>query len=73
MSSKLKEPLPVEPLVYSVREACQVSRIGRTTLYKLMSEGKIEARKVGKRRLIVAASLRALFEGDDTKPPWSDD
>lgn len=53
-----------EPLAYSVADAVRVSSIGRTRIYALINEGKLQARKVGKRTLIPAASLRALIEGD---------
>jgi excisionase family DNA binding protein len=53
-----------EPLAYSVADACRVSSIGRTRLYQLIGEGRLEARKIGKRTLIPAASLRALIEGE---------
>ena len=52
-----------EPLAYSVADACKVSSIGKTLLYSLIAEGRLEARKIGKRTLIPAASLRALIEG----------
>ncbi len=52
-----------EPLAYSVADACRVTAIGRTTLYALINEGKLQACKVGKRTLIPASSLRALIEG----------
>lgn len=50
------------PLAYSVKDAVQVSSIGRTTLYSLISSGEIETVKIGKRRLVNAASL-ARFVG----------
>jgi excisionase family DNA binding protein len=53
-----------EPIAYSVADACRVSSLGRTRLYQLIGEGKLEVRKVGKRTLIPAASLRALIEGE---------
>ena len=53
-----------EPLAYSVADACRVSSIGRTRLYQLIGEGRLEAKKIGKRTLIPAASLRALIEGE---------
>jgi excisionase family DNA binding protein len=53
-----------EPLAYSVADACRVSSIGRTRLYQLIGEGRLQARKVGKRTLIPASSLRALIEGE---------
>ena len=53
----------LEPLAYSVNEACRVSSLGRTRLYQLIGEGRLEVRKIGKRTLIPAASLRALITG----------
>lgn len=53
-----------EPLAYSVGEACRVSSLGRTRLYQLIGEGRLEVRKIGRRTLIPAASLRALIEGE---------
>ncbi|MEO6093439.1 MAG: helix-turn-helix domain-containing protein [Novosphingobium sp.] len=50
------------PLAYSIRDAVQVSSIGRTTLYGLISSGEIETVKIGKRRLVKAESL-ARFIG----------
>lgn len=55
--------LTLEPLAYSVSEACRVSSLGRTRLYQLIAEGRLEVRKIGKRTLIPAASLRALIDG----------
>ena len=37
------------------------SRIGP---YQLIADGRLETRKIGKRTLIPAASLRALIEGE---------
>lgn len=54
---------PLEPLAYSVNEACRLSSLGRTRLYELIGEGRLEMRKVGKRTLIPAASLKALIDG----------
>lgn len=53
-----------QPLAYSVADACKVSSIGKTRLYALIAEGRLQSRKVGKRTLIPAASLRALIEGE---------
>lgn len=53
------------PLAYSVNEACRVSSIGRTCLYQLIAEGKLEVRKIGRRTVITARSLRALIEGEE--------
>ena len=53
-----------EPLAYSIADACRVSSIGRTKLYALMKSGQLEARRIGGRTLIPAASLRRLIEGE---------
>ena len=53
----------IEPLAYSIADACRVTSIGRTRLYILIAEGRLEVCKIGRRTLIPAASLRALIEG----------
>jgi len=53
----------LEPLAYSINEACRVSSLGRTRLYQLINEGRLDCCKIGKRTLIPAASLRALVTG----------
>lgn len=50
-------------LAYSIAEAVTASGIGRTTLYKLIAEGRLEARKIGSRTVIPRSSLVALIEG----------
>ena len=56
----------LEPLAYSISEACRVTSIGRTRIYALIAEGRLTVRKIGNRTLIPAASLRALIEGEAT-------
>jgi excisionase family DNA binding protein len=67
MNQAARDPAPVdpEPLAYSVAEACRVTSIGRTRLYELINEGRLEVRKIGKRTLIPAASLRRLIAGEE--------
>ena len=45
-------------LALSVRDACAALGCGRTSLYSLISAGKIEARSLGARTIIPAESLR---------------
>lgn len=52
-------------LAYSIAEACQVSSLGRSTIYNLIASGKLRARRVGGRRVILADSLRGLLGDDD--------
>jgi excisionase family DNA binding protein len=46
----------------TVREACQMTGLGKTKLYELIANGKIETTTVGRRRLINVESLRRLVE-----------
>jgi excisionase family DNA binding protein len=47
-----------EPLVYSIPEACERARVGKSALYVAIAGGEIEIVKVGDRTLIEPAELR---------------
>ena len=51
-------------LGYSIKEACHVSSLGRTTIYGHISAGRLKATHVGRRTIVSAESLRALIDGD---------
>ncbi|WP_086617142.1 helix-turn-helix domain-containing protein [Erythrobacter tepidarius] len=63
MSNSQQSGDRLQPLAYSVKEACKATSLGKTYLYFLIKEGKLEARKIGNRTIIPAASLHALIEG----------
>lgn len=64
MKPRTIAPPPIDQaLAYTIPDASRVSGIGRTSIYKLASEGKLELRKIGSRSLITASSLRSLIEG----------
>lgn len=48
-------------IAYGITDACKILGIGRTNLYRLIGENKIEARQCGGRTLIPADSLRAFI------------
>ncbi len=49
-------------LFVSVREACHVLGVGRTTLYALIARGDVVSARRGGRRLVSSASLRAYHD-----------
>lgn len=51
------------PLLVTVRSAQAICSVGRTTIYKLIAQKRIETVTVGRRRLIRFASLAALADG----------
>ena len=62
-------------MMYRVPEAAEITGIGRSKLYELMSEGEIESVKCGGLRLIPAdaldafvARLRQAAQVDDRQP-----
>lgn len=47
----------------TVPEAIALTGIGRTTLYRLIAEGKLSTRKLGTRTLILLIELEQLVQG----------
>jgi hypothetical protein len=57
-------PLPPDiALAYRVNDAIKVSGLSRTSIYKLIGEGKLRSVLVAGRRLIPADALRDLLRG----------
>lgn len=52
-------------LSYSVAEACKLTSLGKTVIYKLIASGRLETKKIGRRTLITASSLWALLENEE--------
>lgn len=55
----------MEKLLVSITDAAKALSLGRTSIYELMRSGELETRKMGRRRLITAESLRRLVNGQD--------
>lgn len=47
----------------SIREAAETLGIGRSRLYDEIGAGRLRSVKVGRRRLVPAAAIRAYIEG----------
>jgi len=51
-----------EPLALSPAAAARFLGVSKRTIYNLLAAGSLKARKLGKRTLVEAQSLRAYFE-----------
>lgn len=51
----------MRPHSMTIAETCKWSGIGRTKLYELLSDGKIEARKLGTRTLVLTESVERFL------------
>ena len=60
----LHEPT-IPKLAYSIREACEASSLGKTTIYSLIAAGRLRTIRIGGRTIIPAESLHALLAGED--------
>lgn len=50
----------MEPVALSINDTAKALSVGRTSVYVLISEGRLEAFKLGRRTLIRAESIRRL-------------
>ena len=55
--------MTLSPLTLTVQDACRSTGLGRTTIYALIAEGKLDACKAGARTLIRADSLERYIGG----------
>jgi len=62
-------PFPAPRLTLTIREALRATGLGKTTLYKLIDDGKVRRVKVGKRSLIVFEDLQKLVTPEDCAMP----
>jgi excisionase family DNA binding protein len=51
-----------------VGEFCVLSGLGRTVVYEMIGDGRLESIKIGKRRLILLDSYRRLIENQLSAP-----
>jgi hypothetical protein len=60
---QMADVITTDPLTVTVPAAMRYSGLGRTKLYQLMANHEVESVRVGTRRLIVFASLKARLTG----------
>jgi excisionase family DNA binding protein len=52
-------------LTCTIAKACEATGLGRTKLYELIGEGHLDTTTIGRRRLVLVRSLRALLVAED--------
>lgn len=67
----------MDTLLCSIPEAARVLGLGRSKLYELIGEGRLETVNIGRRRLVRTDSVRALALGESAsvasrQPPTKD-
>lgn len=51
-----------KPLTVTIPQACKLTGLGRSTIYRLFGDGKLQRLKAGTRTLIKVADLEAYIE-----------
>jgi excisionase family DNA binding protein len=57
---------PITKMAFSVDEAAMRAGLGRDAIYSAIREGKLEAKKMGRRTLVTDGALRRFL---DALPP----
>ena len=52
----------MEPIFASINETARALSVGRTSVYLMLKEGRLESVKLGRRTLIKVESIRRLLE-----------
>ena len=48
----------------TISEACEATGLGRSKLYELISEGRLDTTRIGRRRLVRVPSLLRLVQAE---------
>lgn len=72
MPGRATKTPPPEPLLISVKDAALILGISRNHMYALLDQGIVECRYIGRRRLVLKASLTEFVERLPTTPPGRD-
>lgn len=59
----------IEPFVLTISEACAVASAGRTAIYEAIKSGSLQARKRGRKTLILPDDLRHWVESHPALRP----
>lgn len=54
----------LKPIVYSIRQTMHVSSLGKTRIFELIRDKRLDVVRVGRRTLVRADSVDRLLSGD---------
>lgn len=57
----------MEPLTLSINEAARVLGLGRTSIYALIADGRLDVVKIGRRTLVTTDSIHRLIESQSKR------
>lgn len=63
MSVVTRVTIEPDPISVSVQEAAKLANVSAWTIYQLLGSGAIEGRYLGRKRLVLFASLKSYIEG----------
>jgi hypothetical protein len=58
-----------DPITATVEGLCQLSGLGKSTIWALIAKNELDAISVGHRRLVIIESYRRYVERQRAKPP----
>ena len=53
----------MDRLAYSINETARLLSMGRTSIYAMIADNRLETLKLGRRTLVRAESIRRLIDG----------
>jgi excisionase family DNA binding protein len=53
----------MERLAVSINDTAKALSLGRTSIYSMIADGRLDAFKLGRRTLVKAESIRRLIDG----------
>ena len=53
----------MEPMAISIKDAAKALGLGRTTIYAMIGDGRLEIFKIGRRTLVKMESVRRVIAG----------
>jgi excisionase family DNA binding protein len=58
----------MEPLALSINDTAKALSLGRTSIYAMIADGRLQAFKLGRRTLIKMESIRRIVAGEPSLP-----